>query len=63
VGKDDWASSDGAGCVHTDLLQNKLIEDSYLSNNDRNQQWIGKTDWEYQTTHVTSELLQHDQMI
>ena len=46
------------GCVHTDLLNNKLIEDPFYRDNERRLQWIGKTDWEYQTTfNVTPEIL------
>ena len=49
------------GCVHTDLLNNKLIEDPFYRDNEQKQQWIGKTDWEYQTTfNVTPEILARD---
>ena len=51
------------GCVHTDLLNNRLIEDPFYRDNEQKQQWIGKTDWEYQTSfNVTPELLKHDQI-
>ena len=36
--------------MHTDLLANKLIEDPFYRDNEKKQQWIGKTDWEYRTT-------------
>jgi beta-mannosidase len=61
VGKEDWYPAIVPGCVHTDLLANKLIEDPFYRDNEQRQQWIGKTDWEYQTTfNVTPELLKHD---
>ena len=50
VGKDKWYPASVPGCVHTDLLNNKLIDDPFYRDNEQKQQWIGKTDWEYQTT-------------
>jgi beta-mannosidase len=38
------------GVVHTDLLDNKLIEDPFYRLNERNMQWIDKEDWLYETT-------------
>jgi beta-mannosidase len=56
--KNEWHPATVPGCVHTDLLANKLIEDPFFRDNEKRQQWIGKTDWEYQTTiNVTAELL------
>jgi beta-mannosidase len=59
IGKDDWHSATVPGCVHTDLLNNKLIDDPFYRDNEQKQQWIGKTDWEYQNTFsVRPEVLQ-----
>jgi len=52
AGKDEWHAATVPGCVHTDLLANKLIEDPFYRDNEKKQQWIGKTDWEYQG-HLT----------
>lgn len=52
--KNDWKPATVPGCVHTDLLANKLIEDPYYRDNEKSQQWIGKTDWEYETTFQIS---------
>jgi beta-mannosidase len=61
VGKDSWRPATVPGCVHTDLLNNKLIDDPFYRDNEGKQQWIGKTDWEYQTTFtVAPEMLKHD---
>lgn len=61
VGKTDWYPADVPGCVHTDLLQNKLIEDPFFGDNEQKLQWIGKTDWEYQTAfRVGPEILKLD---
>ncbi len=54
AGKGGWKPATVPGCVHTDLLANKLIEDPFYRDNEKNQQWIGKTDWEYQTTFQVS---------
>jgi beta-mannosidase len=50
VGKTDWYNAAVPGCVHTDLLANKLIEDPFYRDNEKKQQWIDKKDWEYRTT-------------
>ena len=56
--KQDWHPATVPGCVHTDLLANKLIEDPFYRDNEAKLQWIGKTDWDYQTTFVvTPEML------
>ncbi len=61
VGKDSWRPATVPGCVHTDLLNNKLIDDPFYRDNEQKQQWIGKTDWEYQTTfNVAPEILGRD---
>jgi beta-mannosidase len=58
AGKDTWYPASVPGCVHTDLLNNKLIDDPFYRDNESKLQWIGKTDWEYQTTfNVTAEML------
>jgi beta-mannosidase len=60
AGKDAWHNATVPGCVHTDLLNNRLIEDPFYRDNEQKLQWIGKTDWEYQTTfNATPELLSH----
>jgi beta-mannosidase len=66
AGKDKWYPATVPGCVHTDLLNNKLIEDPFYRDNEPKLQWIGKTNWEYQTTfNVKSEMLErsHVEMV
>ncbi|HEX6046313.1 MAG TPA: glycoside hydrolase family 2 protein [Pyrinomonadaceae bacterium] len=59
AGKTDWHSATVPGCVHTDLLANKLVDDPFYRDNEKKQQWIGKTDWEYRTTfNVTAQTMQ-----
>src|SRR5207244_13467460 len=50
VNKADWHAATVPGCVHTDLLNNRLIEDPFYRDNEQKQKWIGKTDWENRTT-------------
>jgi beta-mannosidase len=58
AGKEDWYPASVPGCVHTDLLANKLIDDPFYRDNEQKLQWIGKADWEYRTTFIaTPELL------
>jgi beta-mannosidase len=58
INKTEWFPATVPGCVHTDLLANKKIEDPFYRDNEKNLQWIGKTDWEYTTTfNVSSETL------
>ncbi|MDQ6788971.1 MAG: glycoside hydrolase family 2 protein, partial [Acidobacteriota bacterium] len=54
INKPDWHAATVPGCVHTDLLANKLIEDPFYRDNEKKLQWIGKTDWEYETTFQVS---------
>ncbi len=61
--KNDWKPATVPGCVHTDLLDNKLIEDPYYRDNEKSQQWIGKTDWEYETTFdISPEMLKRQNL-
>lgn len=45
----DWHPATVPGVVQTDLLANKLIPDPFYGTNEADLQWIGLTDWEYQT--------------
>lgn len=45
----NWYPATVSGVVHTDLLQNKIIEDPFFRLNERGLQWIDKEDWVYET--------------
>lgn len=45
-----WVPAKVPGCVHSDLLQNNLIQEPYYRTNEKDLQWIDKKDWEYKTT-------------
>src|SRR6202049_998035 len=56
-----WHPAQVPGVVQTDLLQNSLIPDPFDGDNEYRLQWIGLTDWEYQTTfQVDSASLGHE---
>lgn len=63
VNKTEWLPATVPGCVHTDLLENKLIEDPFYRDNEKNLQWIGKTDWEYETRfNISAEMLKRQNL-
>lgn len=49
AGEEKWYPAQVPGEVHTDLLRQGLIADPFYRDNESTLQWIGKTDWEYQT--------------
>jgi beta-mannosidase len=50
----NWYPATVPGVVHTDLIDNKIIEDPFFRLNERGVQWIDKEDWEYKTTMQVS---------
>ena len=55
----NWYPATVPGVVHTDLLNNGIIEDPYYRLNERGVQWIDKEDWIYETNfNVTPEMMQ-----
>ena len=40
AGKSEWLPATVPGCVHTDLLANKKIDDPFYRDNERQQQWM-----------------------
>ena len=49
LGDSFWYPAKVPGVVHTDLLNNRLIDDPYWRNNELDLQWIENEDWEYHT--------------
>ncbi|HZL20479.1 MAG TPA: glycoside hydrolase family 2 protein [Polyangia bacterium] len=45
-----WLPATVPGCVHTDLFTNGKIGDPFYRLNEKDQQWIERESWEYQTT-------------
>src|ERR1700677_4895506 len=56
-----WHPAQVPGVVQTDLLNNHLIPDPFDRDNEFRLQWIGLTDWEYQTVfQADAATLGHD---
>ena len=49
VGNADWHKAVVPGCIHTDLINNKIIPDPFYRDNESKVQWIDKYSWEYKT--------------
>ena len=50
-----WLPAKVPGTIHTDLMDNGIIEDPYYRLNERKVQWVDKKDWIYQTTFDLDE--------
>jgi beta-mannosidase len=50
-----WFDASVPGCVHSDLISNKLIEDPYYRTNANNVQWVDTVDWIYETEFDVSD--------
>lgn len=50
VGNDCRYPATVPGVVHTDLMNNGIIDDPYWGVNERSVQWVDKEDWVYETT-------------
>ena len=59
----EWLPAVVPGCVHSDLLRNGKINDPYYRTNEKQLQWIDKTDWEYRTTLQVSESVANSQLV
>jgi beta-mannosidase len=57
-GTDKWYTATVPGTVHTDLINNGLIEDPYYRLNELQVQWIDKADWEYRCSFDAGQDLQ-----
>lgn len=45
----DWISAEVPGTIHTDLLNEKIIDDPFFADNEKRVKWVHETDWVYQT--------------
>ena len=63
LGDSLWYPAKVPGVVHTDLLNNGLIDDPYWRNNELDLQWIENEDWEYHTTiSIDQEILERQRI-
>ena len=57
----NWYPATVPGVVHTDLMDNGIIDDPYFRLNERSVQWVDKEDWEYKTTlQVNPDIFEKD---
>lgn len=57
---DKWMPAKVPGTVHTDLLDNGIIDDPFYRLNEHEVQWVDKEGWEYKTQfNIDKELLQY----
>ncbi len=62
-GNDDWKPATVPGTVHTDLMENNVIEDPFYRLNEHDVQWIDKENWEYKTVFtVGDDILNKDRI-
>jgi beta-mannosidase len=58
-----WSNASVPGCIQTDLLNDKKIQDPFYRLNEKDQQWIGESDWEYKTVFtVTKEMFKEQNL-
>ena len=56
-----WLPAKVPGSVHTDLIDNEIIDDPYYRLNELDVQWIDKQNWEYCTNFgISREILNRD---
>ncbi len=55
INTDTWLPAVVPGSVHSDLLKNQIIEDPFYRLNEKQLQWIDKTDWEYKTVFAADD--------
>jgi beta-mannosidase len=56
-----WMPATVPGVVQTDLMALRKLPDPYLADNESKVQWVGLSDWQYQTRIVVgAEVLKHD---
>lgn len=54
-GKNSWYKATVPGTVHTDLLQNKIIQDPFIADHLENTQWVQQSSWIYKTSFILCE--------
>ena len=59
----EWTPAVVPGCVHTDLLRANKIADPFWGTNEKDQQWIERTSWEYRSSFPADDaLLAHERV-
>jgi len=55
ISDSNWLPAKVPGTVHTDLYNNKIIQNPFFGNNEKDLQWIENETWEYQTSFKISK--------
>lgn len=64
VATDEQIPATVPGCVHTDLLRAGQLDDPFYRDNEKNQMWVGETDWAYHRVFsVDDALLANDNVL
>ena len=50
-----WMNATVPGCNFLDLMANGVIDDPFLKLNEKDAEWVGKTDFEYKRTFEVTE--------
>ncbi|MBK7213772.1 MAG: hypothetical protein IPH88_10865 [Bacteroidales bacterium] len=59
----NWLPAKVPGCVHTDLLNARRIDEPFFGTNEKKLQWIDKKDWEYETRFkLDASILKNDHL-
>ncbi|HKR04201.1 MAG TPA: glycoside hydrolase family 2 protein, partial [Bacteroidia bacterium] len=61
--KNNWYKTEVPNSIHTDLLNNRLIEDPFYRDNETKLQWIDTMDWEYRKEFEVDPSLLKKQVI
>lgn len=62
--KDEWMCATVPGCNFTDLMENSIIDDPFIGLNEKDVEWVGKTDFEYKRSfNVTKDELASNQVL
>ncbi len=60
----NWYPATVPGVIHTDLMDNDLLDDPFYRLNERGAQWVDKEDWIYETTfQLTPEMLNQQHLL
>ena len=57
---DRWLDAHVPGCIHLDLLDNKLIPDPFWGTNEDSVAWVAEKEWTYRTYFNKSQLKGYD---
>ncbi len=63
AGQSKWHAATVPGCVHADLLKNKLIDDPFRGTNELDLQWIEERDWDYRATFTAPDDLLAEEVV